>query len=191
MNTLSLPPSSIVAKIEARVAAMLAAPSLSMAPRLYALHREGRPELPRPVRQDASGWRDEDDALRKAIKVDLRAAGSTLKRMLPPPELAQLYGRLAAWPQIVHDVTEHALYTPRRSKPARPSPREIDDLDRVLVWFLWLVGDQRVIVSAWSLGNSFRAIARVDPKGRCWQRIYQMYDAGITQLVLRLASQRP
>jgi Domain of unknown function (DUF6362) len=82
---------------------------------------------------DPAGWQPE------TIARALEAAADTLRR-LPS---AMHRPRLNSWPSIVRSAAEAGSY-----RPAAPSPRQIDEMDLVLEWLLWLDPAVRPLVWA-------------------------------------------
>jgi Domain of unknown function (DUF6362) len=97
------------------------------------------------------------------LKLIIRDAWRTLS-MLPDPDarFRRMFGR--SWPlPVVRDPNTEYGATPA-SWLGTPTAREITDMERVLVWLVWLRGEEGEFaisrVSAWSMGTSLWKIAQ-------------------------------
>ena len=125
---------------------------------------------------------EERMVVRQVVMSWLSRAGRTLRR-LPRPDEARLSGLASNWPQILHSRDEHNAWETPRVSPARPSRREIDELDAVLDWLIGLDAEVRPVVLAKMLGFGFRRIARLDPHRRSFKTLARVYDRAVTDLV--------
>lgn len=124
------------------------------------------------------------------IKARLRASGQVLKRIPSPRELGGLRGGNGSWPNIVHTIQDWGAYTAKAQRPARPTARELDDLDEVLGWLLRLDEENRTVAHA-CMVTSLRKAAAADPRGRSHVAMDKAFDracAAILEHLLRDAA---
>lgn len=151
-----------------------------------------------PVEERRSSGRGEPAGLgigldEAQVAERLIEAGDILKRSPMPSDYLGLGKTVAAWPAFAKTLAEiiaiERAMQKRGDKPktrVRPSAEEVDRLDEVLTWLLWLEPDPRRVCSAKMMGVGFRKIAGIDPMGRSHEKIRRVYLDGIRYISGRL-----
>lgn len=124
-------------------------------------------------------------AARSAIKKRLKMAGLTLKRTSQPKEIRGLVGAVSAMPTVVHDKWDAAVWRRKKARPVPPTKAEIDNLNKVLEWLLWLDADTRPVVFGCMVASR-RKVAEIDPMMRSHANIGRIFNSGISQILGRL-----
>ena len=129
---------------------------------------------------------DCDDAQAVAwVREQLLDMGRTLLRAPKPKELQNLVAAVSGWPAILHDASEQGAWE-THVRPVLPGKEEIDRMDDVLGWMLWLAPDVRCVVFAQSLGFSFEKVKKLDTRRRSTSTIKRVFNVGVMEIVSRL-----
>ncbi len=163
---------------------------VAILPNEFGPHRRARPASMtdragtapgrRMVKVLPEGW------IRERVEERMLAAGRVLRKCEMPTEMVTLARVLCAYPAVIHDRHDHALWEPRGMTPLRPSTSELTELDVFLGWLLWIRPEERPVVFAHAWGASFRLIQRLDPLHRSHTTQRKRYRAGIDQVLARL-----
>lgn len=112
----------------------------------------------------AAGWKDGPAAVGAETGYDdvlgvLRAAGDVLKKLPVPREVAGME-RVCAVVEVIRDRSDHGAWNKETETRRRPTSAELDVLDRVLVWLLWLDAAERKVVWCYMIGLGVRRTAQ-------------------------------
>lgn len=120
-----------------------------------------------------------------AMREILRIAIMTMAA-LRDPDLKYL-GWTKMSMHVVHDLTEAYGYSAARVRRFQPSPRHIDQMEKIAPWLAWLrreEGDQALRrMMAWGLGAPLWRMAQ---REKCSERTVQnRIDRSVAQIVLK------
>ncbi|MCP4328386.1 MAG: hypothetical protein GY791_08120 [Alphaproteobacteria bacterium] len=125
----------------------------------------------------------------REVVVRLREAAETIARLRAGPNLRPA-GYRSSMPDYVRDAVESYGYDRAESRPAIPSPREIDRMDEAFGWLPLIEDrDQRRLV----LARAFRVRwAALRPRFGMLsiRRLRQLHDKGIADIVLAIERRR-
>ncbi len=140
-------------------------PEVAILPNEFGPYRRARPASMTDMSGTASrrqvvkvlpeGW------TRERVEERMLAAGRTLRKRKLPKELLTLARIVSAYPAIIHDRHDHALWQPQEMTALRPTAVELTELDVFLGWLLWIGGGRFLFAPKRRPGGSPRFFDRL------------------------------
>ena len=121
------------------------------------------------------------------VKARLREAAATLKRMhLERWDYPSQ--RTAWWPDVVRPASDAYGYQDTHMARSVPTPGDIDSMEEVIRWLLWLEDGDRKLVWLRAERVTWRQLEDAD--GRSRETLRKMYDKALAVIVGRLAEKK-
>jgi hypothetical protein len=129
---------------------------------------------------DAQVWTEDE------VQYRLGEAADCLRRM-PMGKNARPSTRSTAWPDVVQETFDAWISYGRedaRTRPAAPSSEDIDRMDEVMQWLMWLSADQRRVIWARACDIKWRRLEDID--GRSVRTLQRLHNDGLCVIARRL-----
>lgn len=92
------------------------------------------------------------------VRDRIAEAGRSLRGLRIPRELGALRGGRVCWPDPPPEYWMQYGREAATYRPLPPTAAEIDRMEEVLSWLMWLNDDQRKFVGAWMMGARWTEI---------------------------------